>query len=169
MKILKSLKAVACSGIVALGLSTAGHALELSDLKKPGVAEAFVDGLVLPLMREKNSPSGVVSIMKDGELIFAKGYGFQDIEKQIKTDAATTLFRPGSISKLFTWVAVMQMVEQGKLDLDADVNKYLKTFQLEDTYPGQPITMRHIMTHTAGFEDGGLGYFVVEDFEDIKP
>jgi CubicO group peptidase (beta-lactamase class C family) len=57
--------------------------------------------------------------------IFSKGYGFLDVENRIPVDPETTLFRPGSISKLFTWVAVMQQVEQGKLDLDADVNKYL--------------------------------------------
>ena len=60
---------------------------------------------------------------------------FKNIENQIPLNAETTLTRPGSISKLFTWVAVMQMVEQGKIDLDADVNNYLNTFQIENTFP----------------------------------
>ena len=68
-----------------------------------------------------------------------------------KVDPETTLFRPGSISKLFTWTAVMQQVEQGKLDLDADVNKYID-FKIPP-YEGKPITLRNIMTHTPGFEE----------------
>jgi CubicO group peptidase (beta-lactamase class C family) len=61
------------------------------------------------------------------------------------------LFRIGSASKLFTWTAVMQLAEQGKLDLDADVNTYLD-FEIPATYP-EPITMKHLMSHTPGFED----------------
>ena len=68
------------------------------------------------------------------------------------------MFRIGSVSKLFTWTAVMQLVEQGKLDLDADVNTYLKEFKIPQTYP-QPVTLKHLMTHTAGFEDHVLGLF----------
>ncbi len=143
--------------------------LELSDLNNSKITEAFVDGLVLPLMKNHNSPSGVVSITKGGEIIFAKAFGYQNIAKQIPAIADKTIFRPASVSKLFTWVSVMQMVEQGKLDLDTDVNKYLKTFQIKDTYPGDPITMRHIMTHTAGFEEGSLGYMIVEDIERVVP
>jgi len=63
----------------------------------------------------------------------------------------------------------MQQVEQGKLDLDADVNQYLKSFQVEDSWPGQPVTLRHIMTHTAGFEDGGIGYLIIDDPSRIIP
>jgi len=124
--------------------------------------EAFFDGAVGPLMLNNNSPSGVVALARDGELIFAKGYGFQDVAKQIPVDPYTTLFRPGSVSKLFTWVSVMQLVEQGKLDLDADVNSYLQDFQIKDTFD-QPITLRNIMTHTSGFEDGALGYLIIDD------
>jgi len=151
------------------GFFVPATAVELSDLDNPKITEAFVDGVVLPLMKENNSPSGVVSIIKDGKLVFAKGYGHQNLEKDTPVDPAATLFRPGSISKLFTWVSVMQMVEQGKLDLDADVNTYLKTVQIKDTFPGQPVTMRHIMTHSAGFEDGGLGYLIINDIKKSVP
>lgn len=124
--------------------------------------EAFIDGVVLSLMKTNNSPSGTVAIARRGELVFAKGYGFQDVAKQIPVDPARTLFRPGSVSKLFTWVAVMQLVEQGKLDLDADVNQYLDTFKIKEAF-GKPVTLRHIMTHTPGFEDGALGYLIIDD------
>lgn len=129
---------------------------------------AFVDGLVRPLMKDHNSPSGVVAITRDGELILAKGYGYKDVEAQVPVDPARTLFRPGSASKLFTWVAVMQLVEQGRLDLDADVNDYLETFRIRDTYE-EPITLWHVLTHTTGFEDGALGYLIVEDPDRIMP
>lgn len=154
---------------ISLSLLMPAHALEISDLDNPKIIEAFVDGLVLPLMKNHHSPSGTVALVKDGKLAFAKGYGYQDVEHHIPVDPNRTLFRPGSVSKLFTWVAVMQMVEQGRLDLDADINQYLKTFQIRDTYPGQPVTMRHIMTHTAGFEDGALGFLIIDDPSRIIP
>ncbi|HZD53589.1 MAG TPA: serine hydrolase [Woeseiaceae bacterium] len=154
------------AGIVVLLLgANTGAAASLDD---PVTLEAFMDGLVEPLMKANSSPSGTVAIARDGELIFAKGYGFQDVDQQIPADPAQTLFRPGSTSKLFTWVSVMQLVEQGKLDLDADVNTYLKSFKIRDTFD-EPITLRHIMTHTTGFEDGALGYLIVEDPERIMP
>ncbi len=145
------------------------HAGEVPDVTNRAVVEAFVDGVVKPTMTAHHSLSGVVSVMKNGRMIFSKGYGYQDVEKRIPVDPDTTLFRPGSISKLFTWVSVMQLVEQGRLDLDVDVNQYLKTFQIADTWPGQPVTLRHIMTHTAGFEDGGLGYLILDDATRIMP
>ena len=123
---------------------------------------AFIDGMVQGQIAAHDIPAVTVSIVKDDKVIFAKGYGWQDYEKRIPVKADTSLFRPGSISKLFTWTAVMQMVEQGKLDLDTDVNTYLKTFQIPATY-AEPITLRHIMTHTAGFEEGGLGYLIILD------
>lgn len=147
---------------MAVGLSFAAGGANAADISDPAIVEAFVDGAVLPLMKDNKSPSGVVAISLNGEVIFAKGYGFADIGAQKPVDAADTLFRPGSISKLFTWVAVMQLVEQGKLDLDTDVNNYLETFQIDDTFE-DPITLRHILTHTPGFEDGGLGYLIIDD------
>ena len=150
-------------------LSLTGLAAAFSDFDNPRIIESFVDGLVLPLMKNHNSPSGTVVIAKGGEVIFAKGYGYQDVENHIAVDPDRTLFRPGSISKLFTWVSVMQMVEQGRLDLDVDINRYLKNFQIKDSYPGQPITMRHIMTHSSGFEDGFLGYLIINDPKRVMP
>ncbi len=130
--------------------------------------EAFFDGAVGPLMVNNSSPSGVVVLARAGEVIFAKGYGYQDLEQRIPVDPYTTLFRPGSVSKLFTWVAVMQLVEQGKLDLDTDVNQYLEGFQIENRFE-QPITLRHILTHTPGFEDGALGYLIIDDPDRALP
>ena len=85
-------------------------AFDADDLSDPKVVEAFVDGIVKPLMAEGHSPSGTFALMKDGRVIFTKGYGWQNVEQRIPVDPRKTLFRPGSISKLFTWVSVMQLV-----------------------------------------------------------
>jgi len=145
----------------------AGSSIVLAaDLDDPVQVEAYVDGILIPLMKNNGSPSGTVAIVKDGELILAKGYGYEDLEEQVPVDPYQTLFRPGSVSKLFTWTAVMQQVEAGNLDLDTDVNEYLETFQIENTFD-EPITLQHILTHTTGFEDGGLGYLIIEDPEKV--
>ena len=73
------------------------------------------------------------------------------VEKRTPVDPDRTLFRPGSVSKLVTWTAAMQLVEQGKLDLDEDINTYLD-FKIPE-YDGKPVTLRQLMTHTAGFEE----------------
>jgi CubicO group peptidase (beta-lactamase class C family) len=115
--------------------------------------EAYLDGVMAANMRDKHVAGATVAVVKDGALLFAKGYGYANVAKRTPVDAERTLFRIGSTSKLFTWTAVMQLVEQGKLDLDTDVNKYLD-FKIPATFP-QPITLRHIMTHTPGFEEDG--------------
>jgi CubicO group peptidase (beta-lactamase class C family) len=130
--------------------------------------EAFVDGFMDAQMKAGPVAGAVVVVVKDGQVFFQKGYGYEDVEKQVPVDPAQTLFRPGSVSKLFTWTAVMQLVEQGKLDLDADVNTYLKDFKLDATYP-EPVTLRNILTHTAGFEDGAVGYLFAAKAEDLLP
>ncbi len=113
--------------------------------------EAFFDGMI-PLQLEQRDIAGVVVVVVyQGRVLFAKGYGYADVARKIPVSPQTTLFRPGSISKLFTWTAVMQLVEQGRLDLDRDVNEYLD-FAIPPTFP-QPITLRHILTHTPGFEE----------------
>ncbi len=96
--------------------------------------------------------------MKDGQVLFQKGYGYADFEAKKPVLPDQTLFRPGSISKLFTATAVMQLVEQGKLDLDRDVNDYLD-FAIPKTYP-EPVTLRQLLTHTAGFEETLKNLFV---------
>jgi CubicO group peptidase (beta-lactamase class C family) len=112
---------------------------------------AFFDGFMPMQLERENIAGAVVLVVKDGHVLFAKGYGYSNVEHKTPVEVDTTLFRPGSVSKLFTWTAVMQLVEQGKLDLDRDVNDYLD-FKIPATFP-RPITLRHLMTHTAGFEE----------------
>jgi len=112
---------------------------------------AWLDGLFPYGLAKNNLAAAVVVVVKDGQILVSRGYGYADIAANKKVDPATTLFRPGSISKTFLWTAVMQLVEQGKLNLDADVNQYLDfTIAPRD---GKPITMRDLMTHTPGFEE----------------
>ena len=111
----------------------------------------FFDALIPPQMRRDDIPGVVVALVKDGQILFAKGYGYADVAAKRPVTVDTTLFRIASISKLFTWTAVMQIVEQGKIELDRDVNEYLD-FRIQATYP-QPITLRHLMMHTAGFQE----------------
>jgi CubicO group peptidase (beta-lactamase class C family) len=112
---------------------------------------AFFDGLMPFAIRRTDIAGSVVVVVKDGNVVFAKGYGYADLAKRTPVSPETTLFRPGSTSKLFTWTAVMQLVEQGKLNLDRDINDYLD-FKIP-AYEGKPITLRNLMTHTPGFED----------------
>ena len=115
-------------------------------------AEAWLDGLMPSAIHSAGVPGAVVVIVKDGKPILQKGYGYSDWDKSTPVDAERTLFRPGSVSKLFTWTAVMQLVEQGKLDLDTDLNKYLD-FKVPAYKTGKALTLRHVMTHTSGLEE----------------
>lgn len=131
-----------------------GPLLDRADL------EAWLDGYVPASLQRGDIAGVVVSVVKDGEILLGKGYGFADVASKRPMDADTTLIRPGSVSKLFTWTAVMQLVEQGKLDLDADINAYLD-FKLE--YPfGKPVTLRQLMAHRGGFEEGLKSVMAVE-------
>jgi CubicO group peptidase (beta-lactamase class C family) len=121
------------------------HALTADDLA------AFSDSILPFQLKQENIAGAVIIVVKDGNVLFQKGYGYADVAKKTPVTPDGTLFRPGSISKLFTWTAVMQLVEQGKLDLDRDINDYLD-FKIPATYP-QPITLRNLMTHTPGFEE----------------
>ncbi|KAA1176946.1 beta-lactamase family protein [Paenibacillus sp. B2(2019)] len=123
---------------------------------------AFVNGIMEQDMNRLQIPGAVISIVKDNKIILAKGYGSSNLEKAAPVDPTTSMFRIASTTKLFTWTAVMQLVEQGKIDLDTDINTYLKSVKIPATYP-EPITMRHLMTHTAGFEEGGVGYQITTD------
>ena len=124
-------------------------------------AGAWLDGLFPYGLAKNNLAAAVVVVVKDGQILVSRGYGYADIAANKKVDPATTLFRPGSISKTFLWTAVMQLVEQGKLNLDADVNQYLDfTIAPRD---GKPITMRDLMTHTPGFEETLKNLFSHDD------
>jgi CubicO group peptidase (beta-lactamase class C family) len=113
---------------------------------------AFADGFFSRQMRKHHIPGMVFVFVQGGELVYAQGYGLANLETNTPMDAAETVMRIGSVSKTFVATAAMQLVEQGQLDLHADINQYLISFQLEETYP-EPVTLAHLLTHRSGFED----------------
>jgi len=122
------------------------------------VWEDFIDGSMGALQKVHHFAGAVVVIVSDRQVVFKKGYGYADFAERTPVDPERTLFRVASNSKMFTWTAVMQLVEEGKLDLHTDVNRYLKGVQVPATFP-EPITLEHLMTHTPGFEDDVYGLF----------
>ena len=118
---------------VSYGSAVESPRLTASDL------ETFLEG-VMPLQLEREDIAGaVISVVKNGEVIFAKGYGYADVEKRKPVSPELTLFRPGSVSKLFIWTSVMQLIEQGKLDLDRDVNEYID-FRFQQSFRSQSLS-----------------------------
>ncbi|MEW5901391.1 MAG: serine hydrolase domain-containing protein [Acidobacteriota bacterium] len=149
-------------GLCALGIHLRAASPESQEdipVPSPGMSpiessglETFVDGIMAAELKAGQIGGATFVFVKDGAVLFAKGYGYADVKKRKPVVAAETLFRPGSVSKLFTWTAVMQLYEQGKIDFNSDVNTYLKKFQIPKTFP-ERITLAHLMGHTAGFEE----------------
>ena len=128
--------------------------------------EAWLDGF-FPYALQRGDVAGAVFVLvKDGNILLQKGYGFADVAARTPVDPERTLFRAGSVSKLLNWTAVMQQVERGKLDLDADVNTYLD-FKIP-ARDGKPVTLRNLMTHTAGFDENARA-LIVTDGKDLPP
>ena len=112
---------------------------------------AWMDGNIPAALKAGKIAGAQVAVVKDGTVLFEKGYGYADVVAKIPMDPRRHLMRIGSTSKLLTWTAVMQQVEAGKIDLGADVNRYLD-FRLSP--PGRAITMNDLMQHKGGFEEG---------------
>ena len=101
----------------------------------------------------KTIPGASIIISEHGDIVFAKGYGYADIEQQIPIEPSSTVFEWGSITKTFVWVSVMQQVELGHIDLSQDIHTYLSDGFLKNIQYETPITMLHLMNHTAGFAE----------------
>jgi len=125
--------------------------------------EAFIDGSVKTAMEDQHLPGVTVAVVQNGQLVLAKGYGLARTDPPQPVVADQTLFRIGSISKTFTFTGVMQLVELGRLDLNADIGPVISNVKIEDSYG--PITMIDLMTHSAGFEDAYLGFFYADSLE----
>lgn len=109
-------------------------------------------------MKKADIAGAAIVVVKDGAVLFARGYGYADIENKVPVSPTHTLFRIASVSKVITYTAVMQLVERGKIDLDADIARYVD-FPIPAGF-GRPISMRHLMSHTAGFDDTVQGRWV---------
>jgi len=139
--------------------------LLFAEVESHKIMAEFMDIQMERLMEEQQLPHAIISVVSEGEIIFRKGYGFRNLETSAGINPELTLFRTGSVAKIFTWTAVMQLYEKGLLDLDTDINLYLD-FEIPSRLKGYnrdyipaPITIRHLMTHSAGFEDVLDGLF----------
>jgi CubicO group peptidase (beta-lactamase class C family) len=146
--------------IVLFGL-TVNVNLFCGENETEGMASFF--STRVPELMEKYHIAGVtLSIIKDGKIAFSRGFGYGDVVGKVKVSPDSTLFRAGSISKLFVWTALMQLYERGLVDLDADINIYLGDYKIPDAF-GIPITIKNLMSHTPGFEDKTLGLFTKDE------
>ncbi|CAL9433214.1 serine hydrolase domain-containing protein [Streptomyces sp. enrichment culture] len=127
-----------------------------------------VDALVRRQLADHRIPGASVVVVERGRPVLTRGYGVADTDAGTPVDPRRTGFFLASDAKLFTAVAVLQQVERGRLDLSADVNRYLRTFQVKDTYPGHPVTVRDLLTHTAGFDNTIIGRAATRP-EDVRP
>lgn len=118
--------------------------------------EAYLGSFIQGEMRAFHIPGALVMVVSNGKILLARGYGYSNLETQEHVHPYKSLFRMGSISKLLTTTAVLQLEEQGKLNLQEDVNRYLKTFQLDDPFP-EPVRVFNLLTHTSGFDERNIG------------
>lgn len=163
----REIRRLAVAGVLmALGISGIADATSSPDIERENLHD-FVDGLIKSHLRAYDIPGATVTIVKDGEVLLAEGYGFADLENQVLVDAERTAFRIGSTTKIFTYIAVLQLLERGLLDLDADVNSYLQKIQIDETFP-EPVTLRHLITHTAGFAESGMGTVFVPSADYLR-
>ena len=118
---------------------------------------AWLDGKLPDALKNGDIPGAVVTVVKDGQVVTTRGYGWADTGasggQPVAVDPQTSLFRVASISKIPTSIAAMQLVEQGKVDLDTDISAYLD-FEIERRFD-EPLTLRHLLTHSAGFDEHG--------------
>jgi CubicO group peptidase (beta-lactamase class C family) len=141
-----------------------GQALPAAEL------EAFVDGVMKDAMAREHIAGATVSIVQNGQVVLKKGYGFASLAPNRPVDPDRTLFRVGSISKTFTWIALMKEVEAGRIRLNQPVNLYLpEKVQVKDQGYDQPVRVANLMDHSAGFEDRALGQLMERNFDRVRP
>ncbi|HJV43798.1 serine hydrolase domain-containing protein [Caulobacter sp.] len=132
--------------------------------------EAFVDGVVQRAMARDHIAGVTISVVQGGQVVLKKGYGFANLGQRKPVDPDKTLFRIASISKTFTWIAVMNEIESGHMRLDGPVNLYLpEPLQLKDQGKKTQVRLRDLMTHTGGFEDRALGQLFERDPDRVRP
>ena len=148
---------------------SSGPLSDQGDLRDRTATEAWLDETMAQQLETHQVPGAAVVVVSEDEVVLAKGYGYADLESQRPVDADETVWSVGSTGKLVTWTAVMQAVEEGRLDRDRDVTDYLtdSAVSVPNTYP-EPVTLNHLGTHSAGFEDSFAG-MVTDDPSEIRP
>jgi CubicO group peptidase (beta-lactamase class C family) len=114
--------------------------------------EQLVDAAMAAGMKEAHIPGAAIIVVRNGEVVFAKGYGKADVASDRPFSPDETIFPIASVSKLFTATAVMQLVDTGEVDLAADVNRHLETAKVPPTYP-EPVIVAQLLSHTSGLDE----------------
>jgi CubicO group peptidase (beta-lactamase class C family) len=140
---------LAASGWVAIANSPIKTSNGPNDIKE---FEQFLDSFFAEHMQKEHIPGAAFVFVKNNEVFFKKGYGFANLERQQRVSPDSTIFRIGSISKVFTADAVIQLADQGKINLHTDVNQYLKRVKVPKSFV-EPVTAAHLISHTAGFDE----------------
>lgn len=131
----------------------------LTELNLEALSSTYLDSLLRPLvidrMTDRYIAGAAIAVVHHGRVVYLEGFGDREVYSEDPVDAASTIFRIGSITKVLTGIAVMQLVDRGLVDLEADVNRYLTDVRVPDTF-AEPVRVRHLLTHTAGFDQIGL-------------
>ena len=143
---------IVCMSLSAPGQpATAGTNALPRPQTDPAELAAWLEPLIEEQMAAAHIPGAVFLLVQDGQIAYAKGYGLADLAQQTPVDVESSLWRVMSLSKPVTAVALMQLAEQGRLDLHADANTYLRSYRLPEAF-GQPITADQLLTHSAGLD-----------------
>lgn len=163
-RLLGALAALSLLAAPMLPAAAAPKSVSVERSKLAGLGD-FIDGVMAQQLATREVAGAVVTVVHKGRILLNRGYGFADVAAGKPVDAETTLFRPGSVSKLVTWVALMQQVEAGKVDLDADVNRYID-YRIPDRQ-GAPVRVRDLLSHTPGMSD--VGDLTVDEVGKLRP
>ena len=151
-KLVRLMLLVTLTTITGLPRSTQAKSLSTNGVIDPKELEALLDQVFAERMEKLQVPGAVIVIVKDGRILFTKGYGYATLERKTPVVPDRTIFRIGSITKVFTALAVMQMADRRKINLNDDVNKYLTGEKVPNAF-SQPITFANLLTHTAGLDE----------------
>ena len=127
-----------------------------SDITEDQPLNELLDAETARLSAKHNTPGAVVVWVQDGSVVYQLSHGYGSLPDREPIHPETSLMRIGSVAKPFTGLAVLSLVDQGLLDLDADVNAYFDQPLIPDTFD-RPVTLRHLLTHTPGFDDFSIG------------
>ncbi|MFN7175754.1 MAG: serine hydrolase domain-containing protein, partial [Thermaurantiacus sp.] len=130
---------------------------------------AFLDQAVSEAMARDNVAGVVASVVIDGKPAIHRGWGKAALDPTRHMDGEQTLVRIGSIGKVMTWILVLQQAEEGRLDLDADINTQLRADIRVAPGPGRAVTLRDLMAHRGGFEDRAFGHLFANSAADVLP
>ena len=140
-----------CSAVATLLLGLAAGAQERANISPRSDYSAVatkLESVIRQEMEDKQLPAFSIALIDGDQIVWAQGFGYQDPDKKIPA-TAHTVYRVGSVSKLFTDIGIMQMVEAGKINLDAPVSEYIPDIHPKNPF-AQPITLRELMSHRSG-------------------